>query len=150
MEVKKPHSAGFTGDFAVPSELQLKMTEDAKLPGVWRHAVTAASDPTLWQSVVNWLGALPSGASIDRMEVVSVPGRFRMFCGQLEAIEKRASQTAFQPDFKLESDIDERQALLRRLDSLAANVKHNRNAKIVRVWHGTTGAVVPNLLSDGQ
>ena len=59
-----------------------------------------------------------------------------MWLAELEAVENRSKQPVFQPKLSDETDTKERQAVLDHLDKLARLTKHNRSARILRVWHG--------------
>lgn len=92
------------------------------------------------------------------------PNRYRLFLGQLEDVEQRSAQPVFQRtrgfcfDFELflvaahlemESESSTRAAVLAHLNSLCAKVKCNRNARLVRAWHGSKASVVDNVLENG-
>lgn len=83
------------------------------------------------------------------LQVVFNPARFRLFLGQLEALEHRQLSPAFAPKLEQESHPEQRAAVLAHLDSLAAQVQHNRKLRIVRVWHGTNANVLQHILEDG-
>ncbi|CAF1650480.1 unnamed protein product [Adineta ricciae] len=99
--------------------------------------------------IYNWLGTLPSRYQIDKVEFVFNAGRYRMFLGHIETVENRQTQAQFQPKLHEENSFTERQRVLDRLDSLCQQVSHNRQARIVRMWHGCRKNALPNLLSDG-
>ncbi|CAF4174038.1 unnamed protein product [Adineta steineri] len=83
------------------------------------------------------------------MEIVENRDKFNHFRQQIEIVESRQDQSVFQPVFDEESNPEERQKVLKRLDGLCEQVTHNRKANIVRVWHGCNKKLLPQLLSEG-
>jgi len=138
----------FKGDFELPvprTDLTEKgnqlfaLTLDPKTPV---HAAFLSKVDT-------WLGSLPTYVHKGDVEIVSNPLRFRIFLGSLETVEKRQHQGAFQSTLDEEVSPEERKAVIARLEEKAKLTVHNRSVKILRVWHGTNGKVLPSILEDG-
>jgi len=147
---KKVFYDQFEGDFA-PIVSVSEMENDATTiyENVLACQLTNEKHRTIISHVSNWLGILPSCYKIDFIEYVFNAGRYRMFLGQLEAIENRQKDPAFQPKLNEESNFSERCRVLARLDALCEQVSHNRNVRIVRMWHGCRRNALSSLLSHG-
>ncbi|CAF0899181.1 unnamed protein product [Didymodactylos carnosus] len=143
-------SSQFNGDFNVPLAKELVA---GKYPNVTSCQLVLDGCNQARLNLVDrirvWLGSLPSSYKIDQIEVISNSARYRMFTGQMEVVENRQDQPAFQPRLSEESSPKERLNVLERLDSLCNQVAHNRKARIVRMWHGCKREILSNLLSDG-
>ncbi|CAF0915703.1 unnamed protein product [Didymodactylos carnosus] len=70
---------------------------------------THASHDTIRARVHMWFGMLPHKFVMDKVEVVFNAARYRMFLGQLEIIENRQDQPAFQPSLSSEISAVERE-----------------------------------------
>jgi len=139
------YSSQFKGDFdcfTLLARSELKETGN----NIFSAELTFSSEHKAARSKIEqWLAfdkdklskseALPAGVKISKIEVVFNPARYRVFLGELEKVEKRAQQAAFQPKLEQESsDVKERKAVLSALDAKCKQVTHNRQCKILRVW----------------
>ncbi len=147
-ELKKVYYDDFQGDFTplLPTD---EMSETSLYENVSVCQLTNQSHPDIVNRIYNWVGLSPNRRKVDKIEYIFNPGRYRMFLGQLEAIENRQMQPTFQPTLTVENSCEEREHVLERLDALCHQVSHNRKARIVRMWHGCRQNNLPNLLSDG-
>ncbi len=137
----------FVGDF-VPS-LHLA---DSTYPNTMSCILKPFEDNThsmLYDQIIKWLGPLSSDIDIDKIELVHNPESYRMFLQQINRTERKQTQVAFQPHLNTESNPAERKKILEHLQTLIHQVKHNRTAPVVRVWHGCKRAIVSSLISDG-
>ncbi|CAF0838037.1 unnamed protein product [Didymodactylos carnosus] len=146
---KKLDFGGFEGDFNCP--IPLEELQESTYGGkfiILRKDFGDSHNKVL-RMVHEWLGYLPVGYNIEKIEVVFNSNRYRMFEGQLMSAEHRQEQAAFQPNLSIEDSQEERQNVLDKLYDLAKKVQHNRRVRIVRMWHGCKRSILPNLLSDG-
>lgn len=102
-------------------------------------------------------------SSATLKQVVFNPARYRIFLGELETVEKRMSQPAFQGlrlhihlcisafAGRLEDEPDgkTRVAVRDHLYSLCAKTKSNRNVHLLQCWHGTSAPVAKTILEGG-
>ncbi|CAF0856478.1 unnamed protein product [Adineta steineri] len=95
------------------------------------------------------MGPRKGGFEIKMIEIVENRDKFNLFCQQIEIVESRQAQSAFQPQIDRETNPEERQKVLKRLDGLCQQVMHNRKVNIVRVWHGCNKQLLPQLLGEG-
>lgn len=147
-EPKKAYYNDFTGDFTPLLSIE-KTLPASNYINISSATLTNANHPSEFSRILGWLGHLPSRYKVEKIEYVFNPGRYRMFLGQLETVENRQMQPAFQPQLDSENSPEERQCVLDRLDALYHQVSHNRQARIVRMWHGCRKDILPQLLSDG-
>ena len=147
-ESKNVYYKPFQGDFTplIPTN---KMTKTSTYGNLSLYLLTNQSHQDILPRIYNWLGRLPNGRKVDRIEYISDPARYRIFLGQLEFIENRQTQPTFQPNLSLEDSREERERVLQRLDYLCQQVSHNRKVRMVRMWHGCSNHTLPNLLSSG-
>ncbi|CAF2955365.1 unnamed protein product [Rotaria sp. Silwood2] len=99
--------------------------------------------------IYNWLGSLPSKYKIDKIEYVFNSNRYRIFLGQIEIVENRQQQQAFQSNLNSENSQVQRKLALKRLEMICQQVAHNRNLPIARMWHGCRRNDLKHILSDG-
>ncbi|CAF4232426.1 unnamed protein product, partial [Adineta steineri] len=95
------------------------------------------------------MGPRKGSFEIKMMEIVKNRDKFNHFRQQIEIVESRQTQSAFQPVFDKESNPEERQKVLKQLDGLCEQVTNNRKVNIVRVWHGCNKQLLPQLLGEG-
>ena len=147
-ELKKVYYNDFEGDFT-PLLTNEETSSTSAYMNISAVTLRDANHSSVISRILGWLGHIPGRYKVEKIEYVFNPGRYRMFLGQLEAIENRQQQPAFQLQLNLENSCEERQRVLDRLDTLCRQVFHNRRARIVRMWHGCRRNILPNVLSDG-
>jgi len=149
-ESKKSYYDQFHGDFTPLLSIH-EMADDTTLTyqNVSACQLTSPKHSHIVSRIHNWLGMLPSRYKIEKIEYVFNAARYRMFLGQLETVQNRQIQPAFQPKLNEENNHEERERVLERLDALCQQVSHTRRARIVRMWHGCRPNILSNLLSDG-
>ena len=137
----------FLGDFVLPLHLS-----DSAYPDTQSCILKPRENKIhakLYDQIIGWLGPLPSEIDIDRIELVHNPESYRMFLQQINRTERKQTHEAFQPHLYMESNAIERSNVLDQLQTLTNQVKHNRSASIVRVWHGCKSSIVSELVSNG-
>jgi len=149
VELNKPFYKTFHGDFCPP--YNLKLLNNSKYKNVLSCDLlnNQTEYSKLISNIYNWIGLLPSGHIITNIEYIFNPIRYRLFLSQLELIENRSTQALFQLDLSNENNLDERLKVLDQLTQLTKQVSHNRNVKIVRMWHGCSYELLPYIISDG-
>ncbi|CAF3381042.1 unnamed protein product [Rotaria sp. Silwood1] len=144
----KDFSKQFEGDFT-PLLPMNEMILNETYPNVSSCELTEKRHPSIVSHIHKWVGCLPSGRKIDKIEHVFNSNRYRVFLGQLEAVENRQYQQAFQPNLNNENSRGQRKNVLKRLEVLCQLVKHNRDLPIARMWHGCRKNDLRHILSDG-
>jgi hypothetical protein len=142
----------FQGDFNLPiSEKYLKKDQHGYGEKVFSCELIEqnAFHSTLARFIKHWIGPLKNGFTTEMIEIVQNRDKFNHFRQQIEIVESRAGQPVFQPNLNGETNIKERQKVLKRLESLYEQVVNSRKAHIVRVWHGTNKKLLPYLLGEG-
>ncbi|CAF1379724.1 unnamed protein product, partial [Didymodactylos carnosus] len=145
IESKRTFYDGFDGDFTLPVHRD-ELSEN-RYDKVSSCQISTNSE--LYARISGWIGSLPSGRTIEKIEIVSNAARYRLFLAQMESVEKRQDKPAFQAHLSSESNPEERQRVLDRLSTLCQQVSHNRRARIVRMWHGCRTSTLEDLLRDG-
>ncbi|CAF0794228.1 unnamed protein product [Adineta steineri] len=141
----------FQGDFNLPIDqkyLKKKHNYGSKIFSYELDESNAFHWPFA-RLVKTWMGPQTSGFDIRMMEIVENRDKFNHFRQQIEIVESRQNQSAFQPAVDKETNAKERQKVLKRLDGLYKQVTNNRNVNIVRVWHGCNKQLLPQLLGEG-
>lgn len=103
----------------------------------------------LYSRILKWLGPLPNEIDIEKIELIHNADLYRMFLQQIKLTERKEAQQDFRPNLDAETNPNERRKVLNHLQMLTQQVRHNRKASVIRVWHGCTRTTVPKLLSDG-
>ncbi|CAF4167820.1 unnamed protein product [Adineta steineri] len=141
----------FQGDYNLPIN-QKYLKKKHNYGGKVSSYELDENNPFHWpfvRFVKNWMGPRKSGFEIETIEIVENRDKLNNFRQQIDIAESRQTQSAFQPAIHEESNANERQKVLKRLDGLCKQVTHNRKANIVRVWHGCNKQLLPYLLSEG-
>ncbi|CAF0857285.1 unnamed protein product [Adineta steineri] len=99
--------------------------------------------------IKKWMGPGKGGFEIKMIEIVENRDKLNQFRQQIDIVESRQAQSVFKPAIHEESNPEERQKVLKRLNGLCEQVTHNRKANIVRVWHGCNKQRLPQLLGEG-
>lgn len=102
----------------------------------------------VYQKILRWIGDLPPGIEIDKVELVHNKHRYRAFLQQLLSAEHKQEQPHFQPRLHRETNPAERQRLLDRLEKLTSEVKHRRSVRLARVWHGCGREWMQKIIPD--
>ncbi|CAF1333893.1 unnamed protein product [Adineta steineri] len=149
---KKKLDKQFQGDFNLPiARRHLKKTKHNYGRNVLSYELDpyTASHSSYVDTIKQWMGSLDPRVEIKTTEIVQNQDKFKHFRQQIEIVESRMNQLIYQPDFKGETNLEERHKVLQRLESLYKEVKSNRKANIIRVWHGTDANLLPQLLGEG-
>ncbi|UJR12131.1 hypothetical protein I4U23_016308 [Adineta vaga] len=142
----------FQGDFNLPiARKHLRRTEHTYGKKVLSYELDSYNPfhSSYVDTVKKEMGSLNTRFEIKAIEIVQNHDKFKHFRQQIEIVESRMDQTIFQPNLRGETNLKERQKVLKRLESLYKEVKSNRKANIVRVWHGCDARLLPQLLGEG-